>query len=106
MGLIFEYAMDMVLYVVMVLFFDVLLNKKDNSNIQSCLPDIGKCTCRCFLCRGYFTPRTFVKNTLYNKKFQCLLLRNVNCKTTNIIYLLECKIRCLQYPGEVLTTCI
>ena len=80
MGLIFEYAMDMVLYVVMVLLFDVLLNKKDKSNIQSCLPDIGKCTCRCFLCRDYFIPRTFVKSILYNKNCAYKLHGTVNRK--------------------------
>ena len=70
------------------------------SKIQSGLPDIGRCTGRCFLCRDYFTPRAMVQSTLYNKKFHCLFRGRVNCKTNNIIYLLECKICGLQYVGE------
>ena len=62
----------------------------------------SKCKSRCFLCQDYFIPRTSVKSTLYNKNFACKLRVNVNCKTTDVIYLLEWNKCCLQYMGEKL----
>ena len=51
---------------------------------------VSKCKSRCFLCQDHFIPRTSVKSTLYNKNLACKLRGNVNCRTTNVIYLLEC----------------
>ena len=61
---------------------------------------VSKCKSRCFLCQDHFVPRTSVKSTLYNKNFACKLRGNVNCRTTNVIYLLECNKCCLQHVGE------
>jgi len=63
--------------------------------------DLSRGSCSC-CCRDYFIPRTFIKSTLYSKKFACILRCNVNRKTTNVIYLLECKKYYLQYVGNTI----
>ena len=61
---------------------------------------VSKCKSRCFLCQDYFIPRTSVKSRLYNKNVAAKLRGNVNFKTTDVIYLLECNKCCLEYVGE------
>ena len=94
----FFYCLSFWLY----LISDFILNNIGKDYIQRGLPNISKCNGRCFLCQDHFIPRNYVKSTLYNKKFQCLLTGQVNCKTNNIIYLLECKNCQLQYVGETI----